>query len=367
MMQVPLVDLAAQYRSIKADVLKSVEEVLQACGFVLGKPVEEFEEAFARYCGAKYCIGVGSGTDALHLAVRAAGIREDDEVIVPAHTFVATALGVSHAGARPVFVDVDYSTCLIDCAEIERAITEKTRAITVAHLYGRMADMDSILEIARHYKLVVIEDAAQAHGAWKKQHRVGSAGLLGCFSFYPGKNLGAPGDAGAVTTNDPELRANLEALRNYGSSRKYHHPVLGFNSRLDSLHAAVLRVKLAHLDAWNEARYSVAEKYSAALAGVGDLELPAIPERGAHVFHLYVVRTRQRDSLLRHLNSNGIGAAIHYPVPVHRQGVYESLGYGPGSFPVAERLSQEVISLPMCPELKDAQIEYVVDQIKRFF
>jgi dTDP-4-amino-4,6-dideoxygalactose transaminase len=329
--------------------------------------VRRFEEKFAAYCGVRFGIGVANGTDAIHLAVRAAGIGPGDECLIPANTFIATALGVSYAGARPVPVDVDPRTYLMDLGKIEEAITARTKAIIPVHLYGRMMEMESLLELAQRRGLIVIEDAAQAHGAEIRGHKAGSLGAMACFSFYPGKNLGAYGDGGLVTTNEPDLKAKLEALRNYGSPQKYYHPIIGYNCRLDTLQAAVLLAKLSHLDGFNEARYEAALKYNQALAGIGDLSLPEIPERKSHIFHLYVVRSRSRGALLDYLTREGVGALIHYPKPIHLHGAYEHLGYKPGAFPVSEQLANEILSLPMFPEITEDQIAYVAGKIRGFF
>ncbi|MBI3556948.1 MAG: DegT/DnrJ/EryC1/StrS family aminotransferase [Deltaproteobacteria bacterium] len=366
-MKIPFVDLQAQYKSIRQDVLKGVEAVFDKCNFVLGDEVAKFEADFARYCGSDHGVGVANGTDALHLAVRALGIGAGDEVLVPANTFIATALGVTFAGAKPIPVDVDASTFLMNPMLIEKAITPRTKAIMPVHLYGRMMDLDPVLEIARKHKLAVIEDTAQAHGAELRGKRAGTRGVMGCFSFYPGKNLGCYGDGGLITTNDAELKEKLEALRNYGSKKKYHHPIVGYNSRLDTVQAAVLNAKLPHLNAWSAARASAAVKYNKAIEGIGDLILPQIPDKGSHVFHLYVLRTKKRDALLAHLNANGVQAGIHYPTPIHLHGAYADLGYRKGSFPVSEQLCDEIVSLPMFPEISDEQIHYVVGQLKGFF
>lgn len=365
--KVPFVDLQSQYKSIKKDVLAGVEAVFDKCNFILGEEVQRLEGEFAKYTGSKFGVGVANGTDALHLAVRAAGIGEGDEVLVPANTFIATALGVTFAGAKPIPVDVSQDNFLMDPSLIERSITSRTKAILPVHLYGRMMDLKPVLEIAKRKNLVVIEDAAQGHGAELNGMRAGAVGAMGCFSFYPGKNLGCYGDGGLVTTNDPELKTKLEALRNYGSPKKYHHPIVGYNSRLDTVQAAVLNAKLPHLDSWNAARYEAAVKYNTALEGLGDLILPQIPTKKSHVFHLYVVRTKKRDALLSHLNANGVAAGIHYPVPIHLHGAYQNLGFKKGDFPVSERLSDEIVSMPIFPELSDEQIQYVADQVKRFF
>ncbi|MBI4925392.1 MAG: DegT/DnrJ/EryC1/StrS family aminotransferase [Bdellovibrio sp.] len=366
-MKIPLVDLQAQMKLIKSDVLKNITSVVEKCNFVLGEEVQKFEQEFAKYCGASFAVGLANGTDALHLAVRAAGIGTGDEVLVPANTFIATALGVTFAGAKVVPVDVNPKNFLMNISLIEKAITKNTKAIMPVHLYGRMMDLDPVLEITKKHGLIVIEDTAQAHGAELYGKRAGSVGLMGCFSFYPGKNLGCYGDGGLVVTNSSELKDKLISLRNYGSPKKYYHPILGFNCRLDTMQAAVLLAKLPHLDSYNQARYEVAVKYNRALEGVGDLVLPEVPEKKSHVFHLYVIQTKKRDTLLEHLNKQGVGAGIHYPVPIHLHGAYAHLGYKKGAFPVSERLSDEILSLPVYPEITDEQIGYTVEQIKKFF
>ena len=366
-MDIPLVDLKAQYTLIRDEVRDSIERVLNECNFILGDEVRSFEREFAKFCGTEFGIGVGSGTDAIHLAIRAIGLGPGDEALIPANTFIATALGVTYSGATPVPVDVDPATFLMDVPKIESAITPRTRAIVPVHLYGRMMELDPVIEIARRYNLLLVEDAAQAHGAEIKGRKAGSVGVAGCFSFYPGKNLGAYGDAGMVVTNDEDLKTRLEALRNYGSTQKYYHPMLGYNSRLDTIQAAILRTKLRRLDSFNAARFEVAQKYNSALQGIGDLVLPQIPSGKSHVFHLYVARTGRRDALLQYLQSRGIGVVIHYPKPIHLHGAYKHLGYEAGSFPVAEQLSNQVISFPIFPEITDEQIAFVAEAVKDFF
>ncbi len=365
--KVPFVDLQAQLSLIRSDVLKNVTAVIDKCNFILGEEVQKFEQDFAKYCGATYGIGVANGTDALHLAVRAAGIGPGDEVLVPANTFIATALGVTFAGAKPIPVDVSEKDFLMDPSLIEKAITKNTKAILPVHLYGRMMDLTPVLEIAKKRNLMVFEDAAQGHGARLHGKRAGAVGMMGCFSFYPGKNLGCYGDGGMVVTNSLEMKDKLIALRNYGSPKKYHHPVIGFNCRLDTIQAAILLAKLPHLDHYNEARYNAAIQYNKVLEGVGDLRLPEIPEKNSHVFHLYVLRTNKRDALLQHLNNSGVGAAIHYPVPIHLHGAYTHLGYKKGAFPVSERLCEEIVSLPIYPEITGEQIDTVASLVKAFF
>ncbi len=366
-MQIPLVDLGAQYHAIHEEIRKSIRDVLSNCNFILGDGVAEFEKTFAEFCDSKYCIGVASGTDALHLALRALGIGGGDEVITAANTFVATALAISYVGARPVLVDVDPETYNLDLRQIESKITPKTKAIIPVHLYGRPVDMNELMSLAERHNLKVVEDACQAHGATWDGRKVGSFGIMGCFSFYPGKNLGAYGDGGAIVTSDEGLYEKLKMLRNYGSPRKYHHDFIGYNSRLDSIQAAVLNVKLRHLEGWNGKRLTNAKLYNQALDGVGDLVLSNLQGVESHVFHLYVVRTKKRDELLKYLNDNGVQAGIHYPIPIYSLKAYSDLGQTGSDFPVTERLSREILSLPMYSELTGTQIRKVKDVIVKFF
>ncbi|MBK9292946.1 MAG: DegT/DnrJ/EryC1/StrS family aminotransferase [Oligoflexia bacterium] len=366
-MKIPFVDLQSQLKPIRNQINEGINGVLDKCNFILGDDVKKFEDSFAKYCGAKYAIGISSGLDAIHLAMRALEIGEGDEVITQANTFIATALGITMAGAKPVLVDANESNFLMNVEQIEKAITPKTKAIMPVHLYGRMTDMTPIMKLAKKHDLHVVEDAAQSHGAQLFGARAGSVGAMGCFSFYPGKNLGCYGDGGMVVTNDPQLKDKVEALRNYGSIKKYHHPIVGFNNRLDTMQAAILNVKLPHLDAYNSARFEAAIKYNKALEGIGDLVLPEIPEKKSHVFHLYVLKTKKRDQLLEFLNNQGVQAGIHYPIPVHMHGAYAHLGYKTGSFPVSEKMASEILSLPMFPELNDVQIDYVKQKVKEFF
>lgn len=347
--EIPLVDLRAQYGGIKSEVGKALDQALARCDFILGEDVRAFEQEFAGFCGANVALGCASGTDALHLACRALGIGEGDEVIMPAFTFVATALGITLAGAKPVLVDVDPDTALIDPARVEAAITGKTRALMPVHLYGQVADMAALNEIAAKHGIPIIEDAAQAHGATHDGKRAGSLGAAGCFSFYPGKNLGAYGDGGAVTFADPSLAEKVALLRNWGSSRKYHHEEMGLNSRLDTVQAAVLRVKLRHLDNWNATRRALAAQYDAALSQVEGIELTTTSD--GSVRHLYVVRVADRDAALQQLQQAGIGAGIHYPFAVHELGAYRWLGYQPGTFPVSEDWARRCLSLPVYAEM----------------
>lgn len=353
---IPLVDLKAQRDTIRKDVEAAIGRVLDRCDFVLGDELVRFEHEFATYCGTPHALGVANGTDAIHMACRALGIGEGDEVIVPAMTFIATALGVSQTGARPILVDVNAEDALMDPAKIEAAITNKTKAIIPVHLFGQCADMTAIMAIAKKHGLKVIEDAAQAHGAYHAGKRAGSIGDAGCFSFYPGKNLGAYGDGGAVTMNSTEVKDRLFLLRNWGSRIKYHHDEIGYNSRLDTMQAGILRVKLAHLDAWNAARTRLAKRYHAALAGKPGIQLTRYDD--GSVYHLYVVRVARRDEVLKTLNSQGIGAGIHYPFAVHELKAYQWLGYKPGDFPNAENWARGCLSLPIFAELSDADADF---------
>jgi dTDP-4-amino-4,6-dideoxygalactose transaminase len=360
---VPFVDLKAQYKSIRDEVRAEVDNVFESTQFILGDAVEKFERDFADYLGVKHVLGVGSGLDALRLALEAGGVGAGDEVIIPANTFIATALAVSGTGAKPVLVDCREDTYQIDPALIEQAITPRTKVIMPVHLYGQSADITAIIEIARNHKLEVIEDAAQAHGTRFLSQRCGSFGLAGCFSFYPGKNLGAYGDGGAVATNDDDFAKRVNSLRNYGQKQKYVHVEKGTNSRLDTVQAAILNVKLRHLDEWNAARRAHAAMYSDSLAE--NFIVPAHDPRSEHIFHLYVVRTQKREELQQHLNSLGIQTGIHYPIPIHLQEAYRDLGLGKGSFPVTEKLADEIVSLPMYPELTHQQIELVLDALSK--
>ncbi len=343
----------------------ALDRVLDSGWLVLGKEVESFEREFAAYCGVEHCIGVGNGLEALHLVLRAWGVGAGDEVIVPSNTYIATWLAASYTGAVPVAVEPDPVTFNIDPARIEAAITPRTRAIVPVHLYGQSADMDAIMRIADKHGLKVLEDVAQAHGARYKGRRTGGLGHAAGFSFYPGKNLGALGDGGAVTTNDPLLADRIRVLRNYGSRIKYHNEVIGFNSRLDELQAAFLRVKLSTLDADNTRRQQIAAAYQSGLAG-SELQLPAVPEWADPVWHLYVVRTRQREVLQQKLGTLGVGTLIHYPIPPHRQAAYVSL-FSETSFPLAEAMADEVLSLPMGPHLTDVEVETVIRALRGSF
>ena len=361
--RVPFVDLSAQFRDVRAAIDTAIADVLDSTTFILGPEVAAFESEFATFVGARGAIGVASGTAALELALRACDIGPGDEVITSAHTFIATAEAISHTGARPVFVDIDPVTYTIDPVAVEAAITPRTRAIVPVHLYGQPADMGALAHIAERHSLRIIEDAAQAHGAEFGGARCGTLGDLACFSFYPAKNLGAFGDAGAVTGNDPDLLARVGKLRDHGRTTKYEHDEIGFGERLDALQAAVLRVKLRHLERWTDLRRDHARRYAELLAGT----TVATPDEVAgrrHVFHLYVVRSPRRDALLAHLREQAIGAGVHYPIPLHRQPAYLAQGYSDVVLPETERAAAEVLSLPMYPELTDAQLKAVADAVR---
>ena len=363
---IPVLDLKAQYQSIKDEIDAAVAGVLESTQFILGPAVRDLEQRVAAYCGCKYGVGVASGTDALRLTLTALSIGPEDEVITTPFTFIATANTISHCGARPVFVDIDPRTYNIDPAAIEAAITERTKAIVPVHLYGQPAEMDSIMELAEAHGLYVIEDAAQAIGAHYNGRRVGSIGHAGCLSFYPTKNLGAYGDGGMVVTNDAALAEKIDILRRQGSKKKYHAEVLGFNSRLDTLQAAILGVKLKYLDDWNEARRRVAQRYNEMLAGL-PVTTPYESSDTYHVYHQYTIRAAQRDALAAYLKERGISTMIYYPLPLHLQRLYASLGYGEGSLPVSEAASREVLSLPMYPELMEEQQVAVAEAIRGFY
>ena len=363
--QVPFVDLAAQYRPIEAEIKQAIDNVLQRGDYILGKDVDLFEQEYARYCEAEHCVGLDNGMSALEFALKALGVGPGDEVIAPANTFIATVLCISASGATPILVDVDPDTSTIDVKAIENALTPRTRAIMPVHLYGQPADMDPIMEIARQRDLFVVEDACQAHGARYKGKRVGALGHASAFSFYPGKNLGAYGDAGALVTNDKRLADKVRMLRNYGQREKYNHVEVGYNRRLDTMQAAILRVKLPHLDDWNAARRACAAHYNLLLreSAVG---LPKAADYAEHVWHLYVVRAQdqaQRDALRDHLSACGVSVGLHYPTPIHLQPAYQDLGYHRGDFPISEHLALTGLSLPMFAELSDTMQTYVAEQV----
>jgi dTDP-4-amino-4,6-dideoxygalactose transaminase len=364
---IPLVDLKAQYNSIKTELDNAIQGVFDSTSFIMGEELERFEEEFALFCNTKYAIGVANGSDALILALKVCGIIKGDEVITVPHTFIATAEAISNVGGKVVFVDINLRTYIIDVSKIEEKINEKTKAIIPVHLYGQPADMDPIMELAKKYNLKVIEDAAQAHGAEYKGKKVGSIGDVACFSFYPGKNLGAYGDAGMITTNSEEIAKRVKLLRNHGSIKKYEHKIEGYSSRLDNLQAAILRVKLRHLNKWNDLRRRNAKKYNELLDNIDNVIVPYEADYAKHVYHLYVIRTENRDKLREELKSNNITTGIHYPIPLHLQPAYNYLGYKEGDFPVTEKASQEILSLPMFAELSEKQIMEICYWVKSFY
>ena len=363
-MRVPFLDLNAHHAPLMGEFEAAIHNVITSGAFAGGPYVAGFEEDFAAYCQCEHAIGVGSGTEALWLALLASGVGPGDEVITVPSTFMATAEAITYCGARPVFVDVDERTCTMDPALLEAAITKKTKAVIPVHLLGQTADMDPIIAIARKHGLAVVEDSCQAHGADYKGRRAGSLADAGCFSFYPGKNLGAFGEAGAVVTNNEELATKMRILRDHGQVRKYHHSMVGWNCRMDGIQGAVLRIKLRHLERANEARRAHAAAYNELLANIPEITLPTEAPFARHVYHVYAIRTADRDELMKSLGAAGIGCGIHYPVPVHLQEAYQSLGYTTGSFPVAERMALEFVSLPMYPELTRSQIELVAQCVK---
>lgn len=362
-----LLDLVAQYRTIKSEIDAAIEKVVSSGGFILGKTVEEFETAVAQYVGVKYGIGVNSGTDALYLALKAAGVKEGDEVITTPFTFIATAEVITWIPAKPVFVDICPDTLNIDPNKIEAAITPRTRAIMPVHIYGQAADMDEIMAIARKHNLVVIEDCAQSLGARYRGRQTGSMGHIAGLSFFPSKNLGAYGDGGMILTSDEVMQRECRMLRQHGSDKKYHHIKIGVNSRLDALQAAVLQVKLKHLEKWNQARRLKAAYYDQAFKGVGDIRTPQVRPYNEMIYHQYTLRTAKRDAMIEHLNKSGVPNAVHYPIPLHRQPAFASLGKGQGSYPVAEEAANQVFSLPIYPEITQSQQDQVVAAIANFF
>ena len=363
-MSVPFVDLAGQYQALRPELEPALQAVLERGAFIMGAEHEAFEQAFARYVGARHCLGVATGTDALELAVRALALAPGDEIVTVPNTFIATTEAISHAGAVFRWVEVDPRTYNMDPARIEAAITPRTRALLPVHLYGQPADMDPIMAIARRHGLKVIEDCAQAHGARYHGQRVGTFGDLACFSFYPGKNLGAYGDGGAVVTNDDTLAQRVALLRNHGQQTKYVHVVEGWCHRLDNLQAAVLGVKLPHLDAWNACRRQAAGVYDRLLADLPDVVTPHVPPEVEPVFHLYVIQVPERDRVQTALQAQGIATGIHYPIPLHQQPVYAHLGHAPDDFPITARLGLSILSLPMFPEITASQIEQVVAALR---
>ena len=362
--KVPFLDLKAHHDPIRQEVMAAMNEVIDLNAFAGGSFVTKFEEAYAKFSDTKYCVGVANGTDSLWFSLLALGVGQGHEVITAPMTFMATAEAITYAGAKPVFVDINPHTFTIDVSKIESAITPRTKAIMPVHLFGQCADMDPILEIARKHKLFVIEDAAQAQGATYKGRKAGSMGHAGSFSFYPGKNLGAWGEAGAITTNDASLRDGMQMFREHGQKKKYFHDVVGWNGRMDGIQAAVLQVKLKYLDKANNGRRRAAARYNELLRGTPDVLLPAEADYAGHIYHVYPVRVTQRDRILKQMGDRGIGVGIHYPVPVHLQNAYANLGYKRGDFPVSEACADSFLSLPMYPELTDQQIDTVVAEFK---
>lgn len=364
-MKVPFLDLHQQYESIREEISDSINAVIQRTAFAGGPFVSQFEKNFADFCGVQHAIGVGSGTDALWAALTVLGVGDGDEVITVSNSFIATAEAVSRCGARPVFVDIDEQRYTMDPALLERAVTNKTRAIIPVHLFGQMADMDPILEIARDRNLYVIEDACQAHGATYKGKKAGSMGDAGCFSFYPGKNLGAYGEAGAVVTNDPKIDERIRILRDHGQTQKYHHGVVGWNARMDGIQGAILDVKLRHLESWTQKRREAAAEYDRLLSNINGVRLPEEFSEGRHVYHLYPILVAGRDRVMKEMADAEVYCGIHYPVPIHLTEAYQSLGYEAGSFPVTEQYAAELLSLPMFPELTEEQTAHAAAALQR--
>lgn len=366
MISIPFGNLSRQYQKYKKEIDTVIQDVLNNGNFILGENVERFEEEFADYCGAKFGVGVGSGTEAIHLALIACGIGNGDEVITVSNTAVPTISAISAANAVPVFIDIDEFSYNINPSLIEKKLSHKTKAIVPVHLYGNPCNMDEILKLAKNYSLKVVEDCAQAHGAEYKGRKVGTFGDAGCFSFYPSKNLGAYGDGGMVITNDAELNYSLKLLRNYGQEKRYFNIIKGFNSRLDEIQASILRFKLKELDKWNAARITLAEKYT---KNFKDLPLicPKVNQDSKHVFHLYVVRVGNRKKFMKYLKSNGIDILIHYPTPIYLQPAYKELQINEGDLPITEKVSKEIVSIPIYPELEKTEIDYMIDKVKKFY
>lgn len=363
---IPLVDLKAQYKTIKKEILSKVQEVLESCAFIQGKYVEDFETQYADLLNAKYCIGCSSGTSALFLGLKALGIGAGDEVITTPFTFTATAEAICNTEAKPVFVDIDPDTYNIDVSKIEKVITKKTKAIVPVHLYGNPVNMLLLIQIAKNYNLKVVEDCAQAHLATYRNKAVGTFGDIGAFSFYPGKNLGAYGDAGAVITNDKSLADRMRKLADHGRVQKYYHEIVGYNFRLDAVQAAVLIVKLKHICGWTKKRQRNAELYNNFLKENRQIKIPKAQDDGKHVYHLYVVQVSNRDKTINYLRKKGIMASIHYPLPLHLQKAFKFLGYKKGDLPVSEEVSKKVMSLPMYPELDERKIKFICDSLNGF-
>lgn len=365
MNNIALVDLKTQYFLLEKEIIVAIKKVFRSTSFILGEEVDRFEKNFASYCQAKYCVGLDNGSSALELGLRALEIGKGDEVITPVNSFIASSYAISIVGAKPVWVDCDKKTYNIDVAQIENRITKKTKAIMPVHLYGQPADLDPLLAIAKKYKLYVIEDACQAHGAKYKNKRVGTFGAFAAFSFYPGKNLGAFGDAGALVTNNKNIYEVVKKMRNYGQSQKYYHETYAFNRRLDTLQAAVLNIKLKFLDEWNQKRREYANLYNSLLEKLPVIR-PLQNSLSTHIYHLYVIRLRKRDQLQNYLSKHLISTGIHYPIPIHLQKIYKNFNGKVGDYPVSEKYAKEILSLPMYPHLKEQQISYIVDTIKNF-
>ncbi len=365
-MNVPFLDLKVQYRQTENEVLPMVTEAMENGAFIGGPQVAGFEEEFAAFCDSRHCVGVGSGTDALRFALMAAGVGNGNEVITVTNTFIATTEAISQTGAQPVFVDIDPKTCNMDPGAIEAKITARTKAIVPVHLYGQPADMDPIIDVANRHGLAVIEDACQAHGALYKGKKAGSLGLSGCFSFYPGKNLGAFGEGGAVVTQDDRTAETIRMIRDHGQNKKYFHDMEGYNGRLDAIQAGVLRIKLRQLADWNESRRKNAAYYNQQLSAIPGIELPVEADYARSVYHLYVIHTDRRDALQKFLAEKGIATGLHYPMPLHLQNAYADMGLKEGAFPLAEKSACRLLSLPMFAELTQDQMDYVADNIKAF-
>ena len=363
---IPYLDLRAQIKPLRAEIDAAIARTIDNCSFCLGPDVSQFEKDFAKFCGAEHALGFNSGTSALHVAMRLFDVGPGDEVITTPYTFIATSWAISYCGAKPVYVDIDETTFNLDPKLIESAITPRTKAVLPVHLYGQPFDVDAVAAVCKKHNLPFVEDAAQAHGAKYKGRSIGTFGAVSCFSFYPTKNLGAYGEGGAMVTNDAALAARTKSLREHGSTVRYHHDEIGYNYRLEGIQGAVLGVKLKHIESWTRGRQRVAARYTELLSGT-PLRLPTVTPGNESVWHLYTVRAPRRDELKKHLDANGIGNAVHYPIPLHMQKVYADLGYKPGDFPVAEQCAREVLSLPMYAELTDAQIERVAAVIKDFF
>jgi dTDP-4-amino-4,6-dideoxygalactose transaminase len=366
-MNIPFVDFTPSNQEFREKALQAFEHVFDRGWYILGEQVQQFEQEYAQYHQVKHCIGVANGLDALHIALRINDIGKGDEVIVPSNTYIATVLASSFVGAKPIFVEPNLNTYNISPENIEKAITPNTKAIIPVHLYGQACEMDAIMQIAQKYNLYVVEDNAQAQGAMYNGVKTGAFGHVNATSFYPSKNLGALGDAGAITTNDDTFAYKCRVMRNYGSQKRYYNEVIGINSRLDEVQAALLRIKLEYLDKWNAERNDIAQIYLKELQNVGDIILPITANKATHIYHLFVVRTQYRDTLQEHLYKNGIQTVIHYPVPPHLQECYQHLGYQKGDFPVAEEIADTCISLPIFAGMRENQIQYVCDTVKKFF